>query len=85
MREYSYKAAQMHRKPSFYLMLAVIAGLVGFGGDLFGLPSLLDMSEFLPEPLDGMLLGLSRLATMFLALFFIISVSLGKRPHNRHS
>jgi uncharacterized membrane protein YtjA (UPF0391 family) len=75
----------MHRKPMVYLMLAVIAGLVGFGGDLFCIPSLLDMSAFLPEPLDGVVIGVSRLLAMFLLLFFILSVCVGKRLRDRHS
>ena len=74
----------MHRKPMVYLMLAVIAGLVGFGGDLFGIPSLLDMSAFLPEPLDGVVIGVSRLLAMFLLLFFILSVCFGKGLRDRH-
>ena len=65
-------------------MLAVIVGLVGFGGDLFGIPSLLDLSAFLPESLDGLLIGVSRLLSMFLPLFFILSVCFGKRLHDRH-
>ena len=73
------------RKPTVYLMLAVIAGLVGFGGDLFGIPSLLDLSAFLPEPLDGVLIGASKLLAMFLMLFFVLSVCFGKRLHDRHS
>ena len=73
----------MHRKPRYYLMLAVIAGLVGFGGDLFGTPSLLDLSAFLPESLDGVILGLSRLLSVFLMCFFIVSLCFGKRMHNR--
>ncbi len=79
------RRAHMHRKPMVYLMLAVIAGLVGFGGDLFGIPSLLDMSAFLPEPLNGVVVGVSRLLAMFLMLFFILSVCFGKRLRDRLS
>jgi hypothetical protein len=68
-----------------YLMLAVIAGLVGFWGDLFGIPSFLDISAFLPEPLDGVVIGASRLLTVFLMLFFILSVCFGKKLRDRHS
>ncbi|MGD0488488.1 MAG: hypothetical protein ABSB94_15000 [Syntrophorhabdales bacterium] len=74
----------MHRKPMVFLMLAAVAGLVGFGGDLFGIPSLLDMSAFLPEPLDGVVIGVSRLLAMFLLLFFILSVCFGKGLRDRH-
>ncbi len=72
----------MLRKPSVYFALAVIAGLVGFGGDLFGVPSLLDLSV-LPEPLDGMLVGLSKLSSLLLMLFFILSVCFGKKLRGR--
>jgi hypothetical protein len=75
----------MHREPMVYLMLAAIAGLAGFGGDLFDIPSLLDMSSFLPEPLDGVVIGASRLLTVFLMLFFILSVCFGKKLRDRHS
>jgi len=74
----------MHRKPMVFLMLAAVAGLLGFGGDLFGIPSLLDMSAFLPEPLDGVVIGVSRLLAMFLLLFFILSVCFGKGLRDRH-
>ena len=74
----------MHRKPRYYLMLAVIAGLVGFGGDLFGTPSLLDLSAFLPEPLDGVVLGAFQAARHVPdAVFSFVSVCFGKRLHNR--
>jgi uncharacterized membrane protein YtjA (UPF0391 family) len=75
----------MQRKPMLYLMLAVIAGLIGFGGDLFGIPSLLDLSAFLPETLDGLVIGVSKLLAMFLTLFFVLSVCFGKRLRDRHS
>jgi uncharacterized membrane protein YtjA (UPF0391 family) len=82
--ECSYKETRVRGKPTVYLMLAVMAGLAGFGGYLFGIPSLLDVSAFLPESLNGVVAEVSRLLTMLLLLFFILSVCFGKRLRDRH-
>ncbi len=69
----------MHTKPSFYLALAVIVGLIGFGGYFFGEPSLLDVSVVFPPPLDRLFLKFSRLASVVLLLFFAGSLWLEKK------
>jgi uncharacterized membrane protein YtjA (UPF0391 family) len=65
--------------------IAIIAGFVGFGGDLFG--SLLppDMSALLQEASGAVLVGLCKIVFVFLMLFFVVSFCFGKHLRGRHS
>ena len=66
-----------------YLAFGIITGFVGFG-DFFGVPESFNPTAFLPSPLYGVAVWLSRILFMPLILFFVVSILLGKNLHNRH-
>ena len=72
------------KRPVIPLILATIAGLVGFGGEFFGKPSLLDTSAFLPDPAGCVLTGLAKIFFVLLTLFFVVSLCFGKHLRGRH-
>lgn len=67
------------------LTIAIIAGLVGFGDDVFGswLPP--HVSTLLQDAFGGVLAGLCKIVFVFLMLFFVVSLCFGKHLRGRHS
>jgi|GEM_PF-658057 uncharacterized membrane protein YtjA (UPF0391 family) len=75
----------MDRNSRSYLLLVLglIAGVVGFGDRYFNSPRLLDLSGFVPAPLEGLLIWLSRILFVPLMVFFVVSLWFGRHLHNR--
>lgn len=76
--------ASRSNRPFIILVLGLIAGILGFGDRLFSTPEPIDLSVFLPCPLEEALVWLSRILFIPLMLFFIISAWFGNNLHNRH-
>ncbi len=65
------------QRPFVFLLLGVISALVGFGGVAAGNVTI-DAATLLPECLDGVIIGLSKIMAVIFLLLFVVSACFGR-------
>jgi uncharacterized membrane protein YtjA (UPF0391 family) len=77
------KTAFVQQRPFIFFGLALISGIVGFGGGIIASSRLWCTSGFLTAFECGVIVGLAKFLSVIFLVFFVVSLLFGE--HIRHS